>query len=119
MIDQSVPRPEVILKLTEVVSYRETTLESESFRGKVLFHNIKVSDKNLWHVLYEVMQSIKSPGWFFHLVSDDLLYIVMPNAILTSTNDEKELMNIFDYAIHHGIHPKQLDLKKLFSNPFS
>jgi len=119
LIDESVTNPKNILELAEVVSFRETTLESENFRGKVLFHNIKVKDQNLWPILNLVMNTILEPGWYFHLVDEEILYVVMPGAILSAGNNENQLLNIFEYAVHHGIHPDQLNLKKLFANPFA
>lgn len=119
LIDQSVPDAGKILKLAEVVSFRETNLEGENFRGKVLFHNIKVEEKNLWPILGLVMETILSPGWYFHLVSNDKLYVILPNIVMSAKNNNDELLNIFEYAVHHGIHPDQLDLKKLFANPFA
>lgn len=119
MIDQSVSDPEIVLKFTNIVGKRETTLEGESFRGKVLFYSIEVSAEYLWPVLSQVAESIKSPGWYFHLINDNKLYIVMPKAVLIASNNSAELRNIIDYASHHGIHPDQLNLKQLFDNPFA
>ncbi len=119
LIDQSVSNPENVLKYAKVISKRETTLEGESFRGKVLFYDIEVTDNNLQSVLKEVAETIKSPGWYFHLVNKDLLYIVMPKKILKATNNEAELKDIIEYATSHGIHPEQLNLKQLFNDPFA
>lgn len=119
LIDQSVSDPKIVLKFTNVVGKREAKLEGESFRGKVLFYNIEVSADNLWPVLSQVAESIKSPGWYFHLVNDNKLYIAMPNVVLIADNNEAELQGIVDYASNHGIHPDQLNLKQLFDNPFA
>ncbi len=119
LISQSVVNPENILKLVNVISSRDTTLEGESFRGKVKFHNLEVSEDNLWPVLERVADSIKSPGWYFHLVNEERLYIVMSQAILFASEDNKELQAIVDYAASHGIHPDQLNLKQLFANPYA
>ena len=119
LIDQSVTQPEIILKKVDVVNTRETTLEGESIRGTVLFHSIEVAKDQVWDVLNKVAETIKSPGWYFHLVNASRLYIVMPKAILISGNDDNELRNIVDYAQSHGIHPDQLNLKQLFESPYS
>lgn len=119
LIDQSVPDPTSVLDIVKVISKRETSLESESFRGKVLFYNLEVTSNNLWLILNYVAENINSPGWYFHLVNKDRLYIVMPKTILFAGNNEAELKNIIDYASNHGIHPDQLNLKKLFDNPFA
>lgn len=118
LIDQSVPNPSEILKLTKIVGTVQTTLEGESFRGNVLFHNIEVSTEALWPVLQQVAERIKSHGWFFNLINGNTMYFVMPRAILLAHNDEHELKDIFDYATAHGIHPEQLEFKKMFDNPF-
>lgn len=119
IIDQSVLEPKDIIKKAKIISDRETTLEGESFRGKVLFYNIEVVNDKLWQVLNKVAESIKSPGWYFHLVNKERLYIVMPNVILFANNNDTELNRIIGYAISQGINPRQLNLKQLFDNPFA
>ncbi|MCA9329267.1 hypothetical protein KDA11_01350 [Candidatus Saccharibacteria bacterium] len=119
LIDQSVADPKAILDCTEVVSSRVTTLEGESFRGEVTFHNIEVSEDDLWGVLGKVAEDIKAPGWYFHLVDGQTLYIVLPRAILFAENNGDELNMIVEYAESQGIHPDQLNLKQLFENPYA
>lgn len=119
LIDQSVFEPEKVLAKAKVISSRETSLEGENFRGKVLFHNIEVSTDKLWQVLSLMAETIKSPGWYFHLINEERLYIVLPKVILIAGNDEAELKNIVEYAKNYGIHPDQLNLKQLFDNPFA
>lgn len=119
LIDQSVSNPDAILKLSKVISSRDTTLEGESFRGKVTFHNLEVAEDNLWPVLEQVAATIKSRGWYFHLVDDERLYIVMPRAILFASNNDDELQAIIDYTTGQGIHPEQLNLKQLFADPYA
>lgn len=119
LIDQSVLEPEKILEKVKIVGSREASLEGENFRGKVLFHTIEVSANNLWRTLRVAAETLKSPGWYFHLVSEERLYVVMPNVIFIVSNDEAELKNIIEYAEDHGIHPDQLNLKQLFDNPFA
>lgn len=119
LIDQSVSMPENILKNVELISTREATLEGESFRGNVLFHCIEVASDNLWLVLHGVAETIKEPGWYFHLVNEETLYIVLPKAIFSATNTAEDLKRISDYALSLGIHPDQLNLKQLFDNPFA
>jgi len=119
LIDQSVTEPESILKLATVTGSRATTLEGESFRGKVTFHNLEVSQDNLWQVLEQVATTIKKPGWYFHLVGEGRLYIIMPQVILFSSNNDNELKTVVHYAVSQGIHPEQLNLKQLFDNPYA
>lgn len=117
LIDQSVEKPLSILEYCRPASFKTMRLEGENSRGELTFYNISVSEKNLWKVLNDVAKSIKSPGWFFHLVGKDCLYFVMPNIILMASNKQKEIQKIKNYALSQGIHPKQLDLASLFDNP--
>lgn len=119
LIDQSVSDPREILDLTNVTSSRTTKLEGEAFRGEVTFHNIEVDEKDLWTVLDNVASSIKKPGWYFHLVNKDRLYIVMPHAVLFANHSDVQLKAIVDYAVGQGIHPDQLNLKQLFNDPYA
>lgn len=118
LIDQSVLDPKAILDNLKVVSSRTTTLEGESFRGEVTFHNIEVSEDSLWEVLSKVAEDIKAPGWYFHLVDGQRLYIVLPRVILFAENNDNELNSIVEYAKSQGIHPDQLNIKQLFENPY-
>lgn len=119
LIDQSVEDPDEILLHTTVSGKRETTLEGESFRGKVLFYNLEVEEEHLQTVLRLVADQLKSPGWYFHLVGNELLYVIMPHKVMSAHNNEVELKEIVDYATDHGIHRDQLNLKQLFTNPFA
>lgn len=119
LIDQSVSDPRAILENANIISSRRTSLEGEGFRGTVLFYNIEVSEDSLFTVLDMVSETIKNPGWYFHLVNSEKLYVVMPNVIFSAGNNDAELNTIVDYAKSHGIHPDQLNLKQLFDNPFA
>ncbi len=118
LIAESVENSVEILKSTKVVGSRKTKLEGESFRGVVTFYNIDVEEHKLWVVLEKVAQNLKTPGWYFHLVNKDRLYIVLPRAILFAANNKDELDTIVQFAESQGIHPKQLNLKQLFDNPY-
>lgn len=119
MISESVEDPERILAEVKTVSVRETTLEGESYRGRVTFYNIEVDNDKLWTVLEGVAAEIRSPGWYFHLVGEGRLYIVLPRVIMFAQNKDTEMAAIIEYAKNQGIHPEQLSLGRLFEDPYA
>lgn len=121
LIEESVHDPHRILSVATVVSRRTHTLEQEAFRGTLTFVNIEVSAEALWPALNATAEELKdSGGWYFHLVGDGRLYVVFPRAILLAreAHAQEEIGNIIDFGLRWKIHPDQLDLRKLFSNPY-
>lgn len=120
LIDQSVDSSESILALCHRVSDRHTTLEAEEERGDVQFIHVEVDEHNIWPVLECVAESLKSPGWYFHLVGNGKLYVVYPGVVFTAhEGNDQELEQMITFGISIGIHPDQLDLGKLYENPYA
>lgn len=120
LIEQSVDDTETVLRYARVVGERAALLESEDFRGSMRFIEVQVDESSLWTVLRTVAESIKSPGWFFHLVGAGRLYVVLPAAVLfANEGDEARLNAIVSFAAGLGIHPEQLNLAKLFADPYA
>jgi hypothetical protein len=120
LIEQSVSNPKEILRHAKVVGERTTGLESESARGKMRFLNVEVAEDHLWDVLKQVAEGIKQPGWYFHLVGEERMYVVMPQVIFFADGPgDKILADIVEYGTSQcGIHPEQLEIKGLFVNPY-
>jgi hypothetical protein len=120
LIELSVDDTAPVLAHARVVGERAALLEDEDFRGTMRFIEVEVDEASLWTVLRTVAESIRSPGWFFHLVGQGRLYVVMPAAVLfANEGDEARLNAIVRYASSLGIHPEQLNLAKLFTDPFA
>ncbi|MCA9343162.1 hypothetical protein KC950_04095 [Candidatus Saccharibacteria bacterium] len=119
LIDESVEDSDSILSEVKIEGQRITSLEGELFRGDVTFFNIVVDESNLWNVLELVAKAIKSPGWYFHLVGNGTLYVVLPGAILFARKNETEVNRIIKVAKNQGIHSEQLNLIQLFDNPYA
>jgi hypothetical protein len=118
LIDRSVQEPEAILKLCKVENTEEIQVKRQSQLRHVTAYSIVVEERNLWPILKLVAESLKSPGWHFHLVNEHRLYLVMPKAILIASNRETELNIIKKYAKCHGLKPDELKLSELFNSPF-
>ena len=118
LIAQSVNDPKRILRNAKVVDTRTTTLEAEDFRGRMLFYCVEVAQEKLWPVLREVAETIKTGGWYFHLVGNGRIYIVMSRAVLFADNDD-ELKEIERFVISRGTHPAQVNLKVLLKDPYA
>jgi hypothetical protein len=119
LIEQSVTELQAILQHTKVVGERPALLESEDSRGTMRFLNVEVSEADLWTVLRDVAASIQKPGWYFHLVGDRRMYVVLPYTILfADEGDQEQLSAIIEYAVAQGIHRHQLDLANLFIAPY-
>ena len=120
LIEQSVSNVEAILADAKVVGSRSTSLESESERGEMRFLNLEVKKDKLWDVLRHVAETIEHPNWYFHLVGEGRMYVVLSSVIFfADEGDEGALESIRNYAISQGIHRDQLSLKGLFTNPYA
>jgi len=120
LIEQSVDDTAPVLRHASVLGESAALLESEDFRGTMRFIRVEVDESALWTVLKTVAETIKSPGWYFHLVGQHRLYIALPAAVFfANEGDERQLNEIVRYASTLGIHPEQLDLGKLFADPFA
>ncbi len=121
LIEQSVSDATKILPYAKVVDERTAELESESFRGNMKLINIEVAKEQLWQVLQGVAETIQAPGWYFHLVGEGRIYVVMPKAIFFADGaDDEVFTSIIGYASTNcGIHRDQLNLPGLFSDPYA
>jgi hypothetical protein len=120
LIDRSVEDVDLILSSVQIVGEQKGALESEAFRGDVRFISIEVDEAALWVVLKAVAESLKAPGWFFHVVGGSRLYVVLPRVIFFADEGKtEEIDKIVQYAVSQGIHRDQLNLAKHFSDPFA
>ena len=82
--------------------------------------HIEVTTDRLWDVLRAVAETIRQPGWYFHLVGEGRIYVVMPHAIFFADGaDDIAFDSIIAYGMKQcGIHPEQLEIKGLLANPY-
>ena len=120
LIDCSVEDPQSVLAVVRILGEQRGVLESEASRGDVRFISIDVDEAKLWVVREAVARSLRSPGWFFHLVGKGCLYVVLPNVIFMADEGKVgQIQRIVQYAISQGIHPDQLNLARHFADPFA
>ncbi len=107
-----------LLEMVKIIKTSEANLESETGRGVFHFHQYELDDAKEGEFIAKAKQAIK-PGFYLHLVKDDILLVVMVGVVMTaSRGKDEEFKAIRDEAIKVGIHPDQLPLEQLIDNPF-
>lgn len=118
LIEESLSDLSILPKLN-IVSIRTTTLENEASRGKFHFHSVEVSPNNLEEVVKFITTNIKD-GWYFHLVNKEEMIVMFYNKVFNMhKNNQEEIELARNYALSIGILREQLNLEKLFGNPFA
>lgn len=93
-------------------------LEGEKSRGQWHFHCIEVADSEIDMIVREALHTLK-PSWYLHLVNDGRMIIVLEGRSFTIARDDTHgIAEVKEYAITHGVHPKQIELERLFDNPY-
>lgn len=118
LIEESLSDLSVLPNLN-IISTRTTSLENEANRREFHFHSLEVSPNNLDEVVEFITSNIKD-GWYFHLVNKEEMIVIFHNKVFNiHKNNQEEIDSARNYALSIGILREQLDLEKLFDNPFA
>ncbi|WP_067665815.1 hypothetical protein [Nocardia miyunensis] len=93
-------------------------LEGEGSLGQWHFHFIEVADSEIDMVVGEALRTLK-PSWYLHLVNADRMIVVFEGRSFTITQDDTHgIAEVKEYAVGFGVHPEQIELERLFDNPY-
>ena len=109
-----------VLEKVHVVATKIEHLEGEEGIGTFHFHNVEVSDADIDQVVTLVSSAIK-PNWFLHLISgagDRMIVVFHGKHFDVQKSDDQALREVVEYGKQQGIHEDQLQLHRLFDNPY-
>ncbi len=103
-----------------IVTTKIEHLEGEEAVGTFHFHHVEVNDADVDQVATLVASVIK-PSWFLHLVSasgENMKVIFRDNQFNIEKGDDQAMQEVIAYGKKNGIHEDQLQLHRLFDNPY-
>lgn len=108
-----------ILSHVQVIETTASVLEGEEELGEFHFRKVQVSDQDLQDVESLATQTLRH-SWYFHLVKGDVMKVFFKDKFFTFTkDDETGLKQAKTYAQSQDIHSDQIELEKLFEDPFA
>lgn len=109
-----------VLEKMHIVTTKVEHLEGEEGIGTFHFHKVEVNDADIDQVVALVSSAIK-PSWFLHLISGtgDRMKVVFHGKYFdVKKGDDQALREVVEYGKQHGVHEDQLQLYRLFDNPY-
>ena len=106
-----------ILNLVKIVNSEKMTLENESERGFLIFHQIELDDDKKDEFLEEALSSIKDK-FYLHVCKNDFMIVVYRNKMFEfSSNESDKLKEARNYGLSLGILKEQMPFENLIKNP--
>jgi hypothetical protein len=101
-----------------IVKEKVERLEGEEDLGEFHFYNIEVEEKDLPMAVQEATHSLR-PSWYFHLVKGDQMKVMFRGKVFDVTSgDTSQLEAVKKYEMENGVHEEQIQLERLFDNPY-
>lgn len=109
-----------VLEKMHIVATKVEHLEGEEGMGTFHFHKVEVNDTDVDQVVILVSVAIK-PSWFLHLISgagDRMKVVFHGKHFDVKKGDDQALREVVEYGKQDGVHEDQLQLYRLFDNPY-
>jgi hypothetical protein len=107
-----------VIAESHTVRTKKEVLEGEEGLGEFNFHFIEVPDAQIDQIVETATKTLK-PSWYIHLVKDGRMIVAFEDKSFTIAKDDADaIAAVKDYAITHGVHPEQIELERLFDNPY-